>query len=136
MSYAAALALQKAVYARLAADPQLAALVGGAIHDEAPAGPVTGSYVSLGPEEVRDASDGTAAGAQHDFTVSVISDAAGFGAAKAIAVAVSDALLGAPLALERGRVVGLWFLRARSVRDENGTLRRIDLRFRARTEDI
>ncbi|RMD91752.1 MAG: DUF3168 domain-containing protein [Alphaproteobacteria bacterium] len=136
MSYGTSAALQEAVFARLQGEAALTALVGDAIYDEAPPGAVPSTYVSIGPEEARDASDGSARGARHDFTVSVISDAAGFQTAKEVAVAVSDALLGAPLTLTRGRVVGLWFLSAKASRDEAGVLRRIDLRFRARTEDI
>ncbi|PRX35390.1 Protein of unknown function [Meinhardsimonia xiamenensis] len=136
MSYGTSAALQEAVFARLQGDAALVALVGSAIYDEVPPGALPPTYVSIGPEEARDASDGSVRGARHDFTVSVISDAAGFQTAKEVAVAVSDALLGAPLALSRGRVVGLWFLSAKAARDEAGVLRRIDLRFRARTEDI
>lgn len=135
MSYGSGAALQAAVFARLAGDAVLAGLVGGAIHDALPEGPVGGTWISLGPEEVRDASDTGGAGARHDFTVSVLSDAPGFQAAKAVAVAVSDALMAAPLELARGRVAGLWFLRARARRVENAATRRIDLTFRARVEE-
>lgn len=135
MSYGAAAALQAAVHARLASDPALAALVGTAIHDALPPGSAPDTWVAIGPEEVRDRSDATGAGAEHDFTVTVMTGRAGFQAAKAAAVAVSDALTrGAPLVLARGRVVGLWFLAARASRERDGT-RRIDLRFRARIED-
>ncbi|MCB1399783.1 MAG: DUF3168 domain-containing protein [Rhodobacteraceae bacterium] len=134
MSYAVSAALQAAIYQRLRAAAPLAALVGEAIHDAVPPGTPTGTYVSLGPEDVRDASDATGAGAEHDFVVSVVTDEAGFQAAKAVAAAVSDALVGASLVLARGRLVGLWFLRARARRTEAGTLRRIDLTFRARVE--
>ena len=134
MSYGAAAALQAAVYQRLAGDGALAALVGDAIYDAAPAGALPALYVSLGPEDVRDRSDKTGAGAQHRFTVSVISDAAGFHAAKQAAAAVSDALTGAGLTLARGRLVGLYFDRARARRSGPGT-RRIDLRFHARVDD-
>ena len=134
MSYGVAAALQGAVYQALCDDAALAALVGSAIHDAAPGGTPTGTWVSLGPEEARDASDKTGGGAVHDFTVSVISDAAGFAAAKAAAAAVSDALVDAPLVLARGRLVGLWFVRARAARAAQGSLRRIDLTFRARVE--
>lgn len=132
MSYAMAAALQKAVYRRLAADPALVALVGAAIHDAIPPGRVAGTYVTLGPEDVRDASDKTADGAWHDFVVSVVSDAPGFLTAKAAAAAVSDALTGASLALERGVLAGLWFQRAQARRVQGGSIRRIDLYFRAR----
>ena len=134
MSYAMAEALQEAVHGRLMADAPLQALVGGAVHDAVPPGEAPGLYVLIGPEEVRDRSDRSGAGAEHDFTVSVVSDAAGFRQAKAAAAAVSDALTDAPLALARGRLVGLWFLRARAGRVAQGARRRIDLVFRARLE--
>lgn len=134
MSYAAAAALQAAVYQRLMADAALGALVGTAIHDALPPGPVPGTYVAIGPEEVREAGDRSGGGAEHRFTISVVSDGAGFQVAKAAAVAVSDALEGAELVLARGRLVGLWFLRAVAQRREGGALRRIDLVFRARVE--
>lgn len=136
MSYGMGAALQKAVYGQLAGHPALFALVGGAVFDAPPAGDLPETYVTLGPEELRDASDRESAGAVHRFTVSVISEASGFAAAKAAAAAVGDALLNQSLALERGRLVGLWFERARARRSGRaGRLRRIDLRFRARTED-
>lgn len=135
MSYGMAAALQSAVYQHLLADPVLSGLVGGNIFDAAPAGGVPSLYVSLGDEDVRDASDGTGQGAAHEFTVSVITDVSGFLAAKDVAVAVSDALDEAPLTLARGRLVSLKFQRAKARRVETGTKRRIDLRFRARLED-
>jgi len=135
MSYASGAALQAAVFQRLGADAALAALVGPAIYDAVPPGMVTGTYVSLGPEDVRDASDATGGGSAHDFTISVVTDGSGFLQAKAVAAAVSDALTGAPLILSRGHLVGLWFLKARARRVQSGEMRRIDLSFRARIED-
>ncbi|MEI4469833.1 DUF3168 domain-containing protein [Frigidibacter sp. MR17.24] len=134
MSLAATAALQAAVFQHLAGDPALTALVGAGIYDAVPPGTVTGTYVSLGPEDVRDASDGSGPGARHDFTVSVVTDEAGFSLAKEVAVAVADRLADAPLALARGRLVGLWFLQSRARRVETGQARRIDLTFRARIE--
>ena len=134
MSYAVAGALQAAVYQQLRTDAVLAALVGAAVYDAVPPGTQVGTYVSLGPEDVADASDKTGEGAVHDFVISVITDAAGFATAKAAAAAVSDALVGADLALARGRLVGLWFLRAQARRVEKADTRRIDLTFRARVE--
>ncbi len=132
MSYGMAAALQAAVHARLASDPAVQALVGTAVYDAVPAN-ARGTWIAIGPEEVRDRSDKGADGAEHDFTVTVMSDAAGFRAAKEVAVAVSDALVDAPLVLTRGRLVGLWFVAARAAR-ERGPGRRIDLRFRARVD--
>ena len=135
MSYGVAAALQSALYQCLIADAALATLVGGAIYDAAPPGVVGGTYVSIGPETVRDASDQVGCGAFHDFSVSIITDAAGFQNAKAVAGAASDALIGTPLVLSRGRLVGLWFLRARARRVADADVRRIDLFFTARVED-
>ncbi|MFN6951052.1 MAG: DUF3168 domain-containing protein [Albidovulum sp.] len=135
MSYGAAAALQSAIYQRLTADSALDALIGGAIYDSVPPGVTTGTYVSIGPEDAQDASDQTGRGAWHEFVVSVVTDQAGFREAKAAAAAVSDALTGATLVLARGRLVGLWFVKARARRVEKADMRRIDLTFRARLED-
>ncbi len=135
MSYACAEALQAAVFARLSGDPDVAAQSAGAVFDAAPPGPVPPLYVALGPEEVRDRSDGTAAGALHRFTVSVVSEAGGFLAAKRLGGAVDAALTGVPLTLSHGRVVLLVFERARARRDRNGKRRIVELRFRARTDE-
>lgn len=135
MSYGGAAALQSAVFQRLMADTALNGLVNNAIYDSVPPGTVTGTYVSIGPEDARDASDQVGRGAFHEFVVSVVTDEAGFQVAKAVAAAISDALTGAALILARGRLVGLWFLRARARRVEDADVRRIDLTFRARIED-
>ncbi|GGL62293.1 DUF3168 domain-containing protein [Wenxinia marina] len=133
MTYALASVLQQALYARLTGDAALDALVGGAVYDAAPPGVPPSLYVLIGPEKVQGRSDKTAGGAEHDLSVSVVTDAAGFANAKAAAAAVCDALVDAPLALSRGHLVGLHFRRATAGR--SGTERRIDLTFRARVED-
>lgn len=136
MSYGMAAALQKAVYELLVTDPGLAELVDGQVFDGVPGGTVPGTYVSIGPEEVRDRSDVTGQGALHRFTVSVISAEDGFATVKTVAATVTDALHGADPVLERGRLVGLWFERASARRTGQAELlRQIDLRFRARVED-
>lgn len=135
MSYAVSSALQSAVYQRLVADTDLALLVGSAIYDTVPAGTVPATYVSLGPEDVRDRSDQTGAGALHFVTISVVTDEAGFQTAKDVAAVVSDALVDAELILARGRLIYLRFDRATARRVGVGETRRIDIRFRARVED-
>jgi hypothetical protein len=135
MSYAMAAALQAAIYQRLRGSSDLDALVGDAVFDTVPAGAAPGLYVLIGPEEVIDRSDKSGAGAEHRFIVSVVSDAAGFQAAKTAAVAVSDALADPGLVLSRGRLVGLWFLKAVAKRTGAAEARRIDLTFRARVEE-
>lgn len=129
MSYAGAAALQAAVYTHLAGDP---ALAGVPVVDALPSGTGRGTFVLLGPEEAIDRSDQSGGGAEHRLIVSVISDAEGFAAAKAAAVAVSDRLAGADLLLSRGTLVALHFRRAVARRLEAGAVRRIDLEFRAR----
>ncbi|SEB59618.1 DUF3168 domain-containing protein [Rhodobacter sp. 24-YEA-8] len=130
MSYAAAAALQMAVFRRLSTAP---ALAGVAVHDALPPSP-PGLFVLIGPEEVRDASDQSGEGADHRLVISVISDAEGFLAAKTVSVAISDLLAGPMPTLSRGRLVRLSFDRAVARRIGEGAVRRIDLTFRARIE--
>ena len=72
MSYGITAALQAAVYQALIADPAIADLVGQEIYDAVPPGNTSGTYVSLGPEDVQDASDGTGGGARHELANAVI----------------------------------------------------------------
>ncbi len=131
MSYAAAAALQSAVFARLSGWSPLTGIL---IVDALPPGGGSGTFVLLGPEIANDQSDKTGRGAEHLFQISVISDATGFMAAKTAAAHISDALVGAALSLTVGSLVGLTFVRAAAQRLKSGDSRRIDLTFRARIE--
>lgn len=133
MSYGVSAALQSAIYDRLSTDPRLSALVGGAIYDAPPSGRLPPLWVSLGAEEVRPRSDASGQGAEHRLVISVVGEAAGFAQAKVAAGAIGDALVAGGLVLSRGRLVSLRFLRAKA--HQSGTGRRIDLTYRARTED-
>lgn len=135
MSYGVSSALQQAVYQKLQTDLILTGLIGAAVYDSAPPGIVTGTYVSLGPEDVTEKSDMTGQGALHEITVSVVTDEAGFNGAKGVAAAVSDALIDASLVLARGSLVYLNFHRAKARRVQDADVRRIDLIFRARVCD-
>lgn len=136
MTYVLGEALQAAVYQRLSGDPNLETLVGSAIYDALPTGPVPDLYVTIGAEEVRDRSDATGHGSLHRFLVSVVTDTDSYGRAKMVAASISDALADANLPMSRGRLVGLWFERAVARRGGKADkARRIDLRFRARLED-
>lgn len=130
MSYAGGAALQEALY------DCLSAALAVPVFDAIPSGVAPITYVLIGPEQVRDASDQSGEGAEHRLMVSVVSRAPGFAEAKAVAVAVSDALTGASLALSRGALVGIWFLRAEAKRLDNGAIRRVDLSFRARLDAV
>ena len=59
MSYGAAAALQTAVYQHLAADAVLGAWWAMRFSTRCPVGPLPETYVTLGPEDVRDRGDGT-----------------------------------------------------------------------------
>ena len=131
MSYAAASALQSAVYARLTGFP---ALAGVTVVDAVAPGNGRGKFILLGPETANDRSDKSGAGVEHQFQVSVISDETGFLSAKVIAGHVSDALIGAALTLTTGHLVSLNFVRAVARRLKEGEHRRIDLIFRARVD--
>ena len=136
MSYAMAVAVQTAIFQALRDDADLAALVGAAIYDELPKGALPSIYVTLGPETVEDRSDVTGAGSLHRLTLSVVSDAAGFAQAKTVGGVISD-VLARPMALDRGQMVYLNFERAVAQRSGSaGKRRRVDLRFRARVDDV
>ncbi|MDO5528356.1 MAG: DUF3168 domain-containing protein [Paracoccus sp. (in: a-proteobacteria)] len=134
MSYQMAAALQGAVYARLRSDEAIAELLGDRVYDAVPVPAPAGLHIALGPEEMQDASDATGRASRHDFVVSVIAGRerdSGFAAAKQVAAAVCDAMEAGDLALGSAHLAGLWFLRARARRAENGAGRRVDLTFRA-----
>lgn len=131
MSYQAAAALQTAVFGTLTAAPALADI---SVVDAMPPGASPGTFVLIGPEVAVDQSDGSGPGAEHRLTVSVISDASGFMAAKTVAAAVSEALVTAAPVLAVGHLVSINFQRAVARRLDEGAVRRIDLTFRARVE--
>lgn len=135
MSYAISGALQAAIYDALINDATLGGLIGTDVYDAVPTGTPPETYVSLGREQARDASDQTGDGALHTVEISVITTQPGFAGAKAIAAAISDTLQDADLALSRGRLVFLRFQRAEARRIDSNAGREIRLRFRARVED-
>lgn len=130
MSMSSSLALQTALHGRLVDGLSVP------VFDALPSGTAPDTYVLIGAEEIRDASDQSGAGAEHRCGVSVVSRVAGFGEAKAIASQITEILTAPPLTLSAGRIVGFWFHQAKAIRLENGALRRIDLQFRARTEAL
>lgn len=135
MSYAISGALQAAIYDALISDTTVDNLITGHVYDAVPGGTVPETYVSLGREQVRDASDQTGDGALHDIEISVITTQPGFAGAKAVAAAVSDVLHDADLTLSRGRLVFLRFQRAQARRIDANAGREIRMRFRARVDD-
>jgi hypothetical protein len=130
MAYAAD--LQRAVYARLVGDATLDALIGGAVYDAPPetAEARRLAHITLGEERARPFNTKTSQGALHDFAVAVHSGEDGFTIAKQIAGAVCDALIDAPLTLERGHIVSISFVRATAERAAAPEKRAVSLLFR------
>lgn len=135
MTYAVSAPLQTAIFEILSSDVRLSEAIGAALYDATPAGTVPDIYVVLGEEEVRDHSDKTGNGSWHDFMISVVTEVASFRRAKEVAGLIADILDGPRPEMTRGRVVGLWFLRAKARRTGKGDRRQIDLRYRVQVED-
>ena len=138
MTYALAWPLQEAIFQALCHDQTCATFFEHRVFDAPPpligdAAP-EGLYLTLGDEEAIDWSTAGGAGAEHLVTLSVHAPRRGFSEAKQAAAAVSEALL-AGLAPVRGTVANIRFVDARTAREENDALRRIDMRFRIRIED-
>lgn len=127
------IALQKAVYAALAADAALAALVATRIHDNPP-DDVALPYLTLGESEMRDWSAGEGAGAEHRLAFRAFTRGGGRTQAKAILGAVRAVLHDAALTIEGHALVNLRFLDADTRREADGTTWRGTIRFRAVTE--
>jgi hypothetical protein len=107
MAIASSLALQKAMLSRLAADPSVAALLGGSgIYDDVPQG-TRPPYVSFGDIATRDWSTKDARAEEHFATLFVWSRERGRKQAYEIIAAIDAALAGAALVLDGHRLVSL-----------------------------
>jgi len=129
-------ALQQAVFAALAADAPLVALLGAPrIFDDVPQG-TDFPYLAFGQTTARDWSTGTEDGAEHTLTLSVWSQARGKKEAHEIMGAVRAALHDAPLALNGHRLVTLRHEFSETRREPDGDTIRGTVRFRAVTEPV
>jgi hypothetical protein len=134
MSLSPAIALRKAIRARLSGDAALVAVLGGAkVYDEAPPG-VEPPYVLFAETQIRDWSTSEARGAEQLFVISAISTQRGASEALGVAERLVDLLDEAPLALQDHRLVDLRHLASETRREQNGRFARVNLRFRATTE--
>jgi hypothetical protein len=132
MSEAAPLALQKAVFAALAADSALLAALGGEarIFDGPPRNAAP-PYLHLGELTLQDWSTGTEAGAEVLFSVVCWSRASGRAESLALAELARAALDGAALTVAGYRLVNLRHLRTETGRADSPDGRRATARFRA-----
>lgn len=129
----AAWPLQKALYAALAGDAALAALVGARIYDDPP-GEGALPYVQIGDGGETDWSTASEAGSEHQLAIHVWSRAGGRMEARAVLSAVHDALHEAALDLDGNRLVNLRFVLAQVWREDDGETYHGMARFRAVTE--
>lgn len=137
MTMALSAPLQLALFERLTTDPELSGLE-GRVYDDAPHRSREGSsdpYVTIGEENVRPWNTMTEAGATHDAVISVHAPRRGFLDVKSLAATITEVIEQAPPALARGRIVTHEFIAARTRRQEQGALRRVDLTFRFVIED-
>ncbi|UOA32071.1 hypothetical protein DSM110093_01853 [Sulfitobacter sp. DSM 110093] len=135
MTYALSGVLQAAVYNLLQNDQGLTTLIGAAVFDALPGGDLPETYVLLGKETAKDASDPDGAGAEHRFVVSVVTSAPGFVTVKNVASVICDLLHGSVPVLSRGHIVDMAFQKATARRIDGAAGRQIDLQFRARLAD-
>ncbi|MGB0412248.1 MAG: DUF3168 domain-containing protein [Pikeienuella sp.] len=108
------------------------------VFDEAPhrsRGGVNDTYITIGDEVISPWNTGTDLGATHDATLRVCAPQRGFIFAKSVAALVHDALTSFAPLLSVGRVVRHDFVSAKTEREAQGALRRIDLTFRFVIED-
>jgi len=124
------LALQKAIYERLAGDAALAALVAARIYDNVP-GDAGFPHLALGENETRDWPGGT----EHRLALHVFSRGGGRAEAKRVMGTVNAALHDASLTLEDHALVNLRFLDGTTRREADGITWRGTIRFRAVTEE-
>ena len=128
-----ALALQKAIYARLVADEGVGALVGDRIYDLAPRNAVF-PYVTVGRMSQADWSTGTEDGAEHRLTLDVWSREAGKRECLAVAEAIRATLHHAALVLDGHALVNLRCEGIDTARDPDGITFHAVMRLRAVTE--
>ena len=126
-------AVQQAVYAALAGDGALMALVAG-VHDHPPEGAAPFPYVLIGESTARDWSGAAAEGMELTLTLHAWSRYRGFREVKAILAAIHSALHDATLALAGQTLVNLRFDFAATMRDPDGLTTHGVARYRAVTQ--
>lgn len=129
-------ALQQALYAALAADAPLIALIGPPrLYDDVPSG-AQFPYLTLGQSSTRDWSAGSSPGDEHTVTLHVWSRAGGRREVHEIMGAVKSALHDRALTLADHRLVNLRHELSESRRDADGRTYHGLMRLRAVTEPI
>jgi predicted oxidoreductase len=129
-------ALRKAIHAKLTAASALVAALGGTkIFDEAPRN-IEAPYITFSDTQVRDWSSSLSRGAEHLFVIAVWSAERGTTQAIEIGNSVIGILDDAMLDLDGYKLVNLRFVQFETKREANGRFARVNLRFRATTEEL
>ena len=128
--------LQQAIYAALAADTELQALIGDPprLYDDPP-GASALPAVQIGDGAESDWSTQTGAGAEHDLTIHAWSRAGGRKEARAILARVCGVLHLAELTLNDNALINLRFVTSQVIRDGDGETYHGIARYRAVTEE-
>ncbi|NJL50938.1 MAG: DUF3168 domain-containing protein [Blastochloris sp.] len=130
----AAIPLRAAIFAALANDAALAAMLGGAkVYDEPPK-TLDFPFVTLGEAEMRDNSTMTEPGEETTLTLNVYSRQGGHREAHAVVGAVMEALVDAELAVPGHHLANLRVATADVRRDADGRTYRGRIRLSAVTE--
>jgi hypothetical protein len=131
----AAVELQKAIFAALKADNAIQAVVGGRIHDHAPA-KLRFPYLTFGRTSSYDWSTGTEIGTEHLFSIHVWSKATGKTEVLELMGQIEALLRDGTLALQGHQLVNLTPSFAETRFDEDQSLHHGLLRYRAVTEPL
>jgi hypothetical protein len=130
----AAWSLQKALFAALAADAPLIALLGAPrIYDDVPQASAF-PYIAFGPMTARDWSTASDTGTEHAITLNVWSQAKGRAQVHEIMAAAREALHGQALTLDGHRLINLRHETSEARRSSDGETYQGTARFRAVTE--
>ncbi|MDN2567991.1 DUF3168 domain-containing protein [Aquibium sp. A9E412] len=132
----AALELQKAVFAALAADPALTDALGGARIYDVPPPNVAFPHITFGQTSVHDWSTASELGHEHLFTLHVWSKAAGKREALSLMALAAERLQDAALTLDGHALVSLRQEFSEVRLDEDLAVHHGLLRFRAVTEAL
>jgi hypothetical protein len=137
MTLALSASLQRALFERLSTAPALADLA-DRIFDDAPhrsrdIGEMP--YLTLGDERVLPWNTSTDHGAVHEAVIRIYAPVRGFLLLKQWAAIIAEVIDNYPPTPDRGALVTQELIQARTFREEQGALRRIDLTFRFVIED-
>jgi hypothetical protein len=129
--------LQKAIFAALAADAELAALIGDPprVYDDPP-GASALPAVQIGDGLESDWSTQTEKGAEHDLTIHVWSRGGGRKEARMILARICGVLHVAELTVDDNTLINLRFVSSQVVRESDGETYHGIARYRAVTEEL